>query len=79
MQLKIGQAVNLARTRTNARTVDWLSRVLGFEADGIAFPYDQTQLLSTAGYLERSMAASAFEIRVFNSVSLIIVINQSKH
>lgn len=59
MQVKIGQAVNLARTRSNARTVDWLSRVLGFEADAIAFPFDQTQLLSTAGYLERSRAGTA--------------------
>lgn len=59
MQLKVGRAVNLARTRSNPRAIDWLTRVLGFEADGIAFPLDQTQLLSTAGYLERSKTEAA--------------------
>ena len=54
MQLKIGQAVNLAKSGSSVRSADWLSRVLGFEADAIAFPFDQTQLLSASAYLERS-------------------------
>ena len=55
MASRIVRAVELARTTGTVRSADWLTRVLGFEADTVAVPLDELTLVTAAEYLARSI------------------------
>ena len=63
MQQRIVQAVDLARSTNNVQTVEWLTRVLGFDTDDVPFAMDPVASVSASEYLGLSNFTMSIEGR----------------